>query len=377
MGKRHFFTGLLFVCACTVALLLAEATLRWSAPDGYFVWPPRYSATFAPTMPGLTGESRFVINDDEVRGRPFSDDDRYRVLAVGGSTTECLYLDEAEAWPHLLEETLTAESQWSPVWVGNVGKSGHNSEHHVLQVEKLLDQYPRIDLVVVLVGTNDMTKVGQNGRYIPINDIERQLAFAVHPGGWNVAETDLPFYKRTEIWRTLRKVRDNLAASAEGKLVQDTLGSVYVKMRENRRNAVRYLDDFPDLGEALSVYKANLNQIVDTAEKHRTRVIFATQPSLWTDSMTTEAEDLLWMGRVGQYGEDVPAEYYTPRAMAGAMNAYNAALLEVCRERSLACIDLWRRCRRLRTPSMTTYTSPKPARRSWQTRCPTICSIAR
>jgi lysophospholipase L1-like esterase len=225
------------------------------------------------------------------------------------------------------------------VWVGNVGKSGHLSDHHVLQVEKLLDQYPRIDLVVVLVGTNDMTKVGQNGRYVPLNEIERQLAFAVQPGV-DVGDADLPFYKRTEIWRTLRKARDNLVASTEGKLVQDTLGSVYVTMRQNRRNAVRYLDDFPDLSEALSVYRANLNHIVDMAERHRTGVIFATQPSLWAESMTREAEDLLWMGRVGKYGEDVPADYYTPRAMAGAMNAYNAALLAVCRERSLDCLDL-------------------------------------
>jgi lysophospholipase L1-like esterase len=338
---RHtIYSALIFVAACGAALLLGEGVLRWVAPDGYYVWPPNYSMTFAPTMPGLRGESRFVINESGIRGRAFSEADRYRILAVGGSTTECLYLDETEAWPHLLEQQLSAESRVSPVWVGNVGKSGHNSEHHVLQVEKLLDQYPHIDLVLVLVGTNDMTKVGSDGRYSPLNDVERQLAFAVHPAGLNQADAGLPFFKRTELWRTLRKVRDNLVASFDGALVQDTLGAVYVRMRENRRNATALIDDYPDLSVALHAYKSNLNRIVDAAEAHGTEVVFATQPSLWSENMTGAAQDLLWMGRIGKYYEDAPAAYHTARALAGGMKAFNDVLLDVCEERSLDCVDL-------------------------------------
>ncbi len=334
------YTALLLVAACSIALLLAEGTLRWLAPDGYFVWPPNLHMTFSPTMPGLTGQSHFVINESGIRGRSFSSADRFRILAVGGSTTECLYLDETEAWPHVLEQELNEDFDPKPVWVGNVGKSGHDVEHHVLQVQKLLDQYPHIDVVTVLVGTNDMTKVGQLQKYVPLNATERQLAFAVHPGGWNEGDEALPFYKRTELWRLGRKVRDNLFETYEGALVQDTLGAVYVQQRKNRRDAMAYRDAFPDVSEALAAYTANLNKIADAAAAHGTKVVFATQPSLWAADMSPEAQGLLWMGRIAPYASDAPAEYYTSGALAGAMQAFNDALLKVCVARGLQCLDL-------------------------------------
>ncbi len=51
--------------------------------------------------------------------------------------------------------------------------------------------------------------------------------------------------------------------------------------------------------------------------------------------------ELLWTGRVGgRYGTDATTEYYTIEALRAAQAAYNDALLEVCRDRELACIDL-------------------------------------
>lgn len=337
---QRVYTALLFVVACGIALALAETTLRWVAPSGYFVWQPNLAVTFTPTMPGLKGESHFVINESGVRGRSFSNDDRFRILTIGGSTTECLYLDETEAWPHLLEAKLDGRFHPSPVWVGNVGKSGHTSAHHVLQAQKLLDQYPHIDLVTVLVGTNDMTGVGQNGKYVPLNDIETSLAFAVYPGDARPTESGLPYYKRTELWRTLRKIKEGWLAGRNGELVQDTDGAVYEKLRRNRKNATRYLDTFPDLSIALTAYAKNLNAIVDAAEAHGTNVVFATQPSLWADNLPQKEADLLWMGRVGKYSDDSAADYYSAGTLARAMQTYNDALLQVCRERSLECLDL-------------------------------------
>ena len=55
-----------------------------------------------------------------------------------------------------LTDMLNAERPKPDIWVGNVGKSGHDTRHNRLQVEKLLDQYPRIDMVVLLEGVNDM-----------------------------------------------------------------------------------------------------------------------------------------------------------------------------------------------------------------------------
>ena len=86
-------------------------------------------------------QSCFVINRDGMRRNPLPDTGFYKILTIGGSTTECLYLDETEAWPRILQQLLGGEQ----VWVGNIGKSGLNTKHHIIQVEHLIHQYPGID----------------------------------------------------------------------------------------------------------------------------------------------------------------------------------------------------------------------------------------
>jgi lysophospholipase L1-like esterase len=348
---QRYYAALLLVISSALGIAVAEIALRMVAPDHFFVWPPNLSVTFAATMPGLSGESHFVINESGVRGRSFSDADRYRILAVGGSTTECLYLDDSEAWPHLLESQLNEGAfHPSPVWVGNVGKSGHTSTHHVLQVEKLLDQYPHIDLVLVLAGANDMIWVLQNSGYAPLGNTERSLAFAVGPGGWNETDVDYPFYKRTEIWRALRKAKENVLARHDADLVQDTTGAVYLRERSDRQQAARYVDTIPDLTAALDAYRDNLNAIADVAGAHGTEVVFATQPSLWMADMPMETSTLLWWGRIGHRGAAAPSDYYSTAALAMAMSAFNDVLLDVCGKRSLRCLDLASAVPRSATP---------------------------
>jgi lysophospholipase L1-like esterase len=339
----RLLTLALLPAACLIAVLVAEGALRLVAPKSYYVWPPNLQMTFVPdsqAIPGVTGESKFVINDAGLRGRPFSQDDRYRVLAMGGSTTECLYLDEPEAWPNLLEAQLNAAFEPSPVWVGNSGKSGHQSAHHVLQAEHLLTQYPRIDLALLLVGTNDMMRVAQQSGFVPLSDTELQQAFTVWPGGASGTEAGYPWYKRTQLWRTLRAASQNLATDESDALVQDTVGSVFVTMRKKRQNAVEYTEQFPDLTEPLREYRANLHSIVDSAERHGTKLVLMTQPSLWADNLPDDAAQLIWMGRMAPYMTEAPQTYYTAGTLAKAMDAYNRALLEVCAERGLQCLDL-------------------------------------
>jgi lysophospholipase L1-like esterase len=340
--KRYLGFALLPV-ACIVAALGAELFLRLIAPDAYYVWPPNISMTFAPSaeaMPGIIGESHFTINRDGLRGRPISDEDGYRILAIGGSTTECLYLDDSEAWPHLLEEKLAVDFSPGPVWVGNAGKSGHTVEHHVLQARSLLAQYPHVDLALVLVGTNDMMNVGQESGYNPLEQSELEQAFAIRPGGWQELDAGYPWYKRTELWRTLRKARENLLADRGEQLVQDEAGAVYVELRRKRQSASGYVDAFPDLGDPLRAYKSNLNAIVDAAELNGTELVLMTQPSLWSGDLPNDAARLLWMGRKARYMTEGPQAYYSAATLAKAMAAYNTALLEVCADRSLRCLDL-------------------------------------
>lgn len=324
----------LVVAGVAAALALAETFLRIEPtfPYPYCVWPPNLRKVFHPdpqVMPGVSGESRFVVSSAGIRGDEIAPDQRYRMLALGGSTTECLYLDQSEAWPQLLQQSLGPS-----VWVGNVGKSGRSTRHHVVQVKHLLPQYPRIDAIIVLAGVNDFLKrleADRNYRTDPPESNVVRWAFDVSPlrGAG----------ERSAVSRLIDGARTTLGFRQAG-LFQDDEGQIYLRWRGNRKSASALLDELPDLDAALDEYARNLARIVDLARAREARVIFLTQPAMWRKDLSPAGRDLLWMGGIGNYRYGEAKAYYSVDALAAGLARYNRRLLEVCAERDVECIDL-------------------------------------
>lgn len=334
-SKRALLAGL----SGLLTLLLGEAVLRILASDAYFVWPPYLRHEFHPTpsvMPGVSGVSRFRINAQGMRGDELTEDRSVRLLALGGSTTECLFLDDSEAWPRLLQDHLAAARKDEAVWVGNAGRSGHNTWHHRAQAEKLLAQVPGVSAVLVLAGVNDLSyRLALDRAYAP-PDPGRVMdqAFEQKP----LRFMDGPFYQRTALWQGVKKIDRRLRTAGTA---QDTTGRVYETWRRRRQGANPLRTELPDLGPALAVYAANLRAIADTAAQHGARAVFATQPALWREDLPEDLERLLWMGGVGRFQEESGHEYYSAGALASGLEAYNRTLLEVCRAAPGAvCVDL-------------------------------------
>ncbi|MFP5285428.1 MAG: SGNH/GDSL hydrolase family protein, partial [Thermoanaerobaculia bacterium] len=236
MMRRKILGLALTLVSLALFLALGEIALRLLSPDRYYVWEPGTRQIFRPMpsiMPGIEDESRFFINEHGLRGDPFSPGQEYRILAVGGSTTECLYLDETEAWPRLLQERLGPG-----VWVGNVGRSGQMTRNHVVQVEKLIRQYPRIDAVLLLAGVNDLM------RHLKGDRREKDLmtaSFAVLLGQGGLMPVEIRRRLRMA-WKRYLEPRSEL--------IQDDAGKVYMKWRSHRRSASRLRESLPDLSAA-------------------------------------------------------------------------------------------------------------------------------
>lgn len=321
--RRRVLGLTLTLVSLALSLVLAEIALRLASPERYYVWEPGTRQIFRPMpsiMPGVEGESRFFINEHGLRGDSFSPGQDYRILAVGGSTTECLYLDEAEAWPRLLQERLGPR-----VWVGNVGKSGQMTRNHVVQVEKLTRQYPRIDAVLLLAGVNDLMRRLKED---PRKEDLMASSFAVLPSQGGLMPV--------EIRRRLRRVWPR------GELVQDDAGKIYTKWRSHRQSASRLRESLPDLSAALAEHAKNVSRIVDDAGSRGIRVVLLTQPALWRAGLTAEEQGLLWMGGVGAYQEEPGHEYYTAEALAAGMERFNDVLRDLCRSKRATCVDLAR-----------------------------------
>ena len=332
-----------------IAVGVGEVLLRryLPSPDGYFVWPPQMHAIFQPNptaLPGISGESNFLVNSQGIRGDEVSAEVDYRILTVGGSTTESLYLDQTEAWPHLVQTGLNMASKNQQVWVGNVGKSGLNTRENLLQMEVLLPQHPEIDAVILLVGGNDFNLRLIEGdsykpNYLSLSGTREKLlqrAFNILP----TRDPDLHRYQLSAAWRLLNRAERVRARPETVNEIdaEDEAGEVYIARRERRKQAVlegRIEENLPDLSSSLSEYRQNLNHIVDVAEAHQVRLILMTQPTLWRSDLTVAEEDLLWLGWQPGY-----ANFYTPNALSQGMELYNQSLLEMCELRQLECIDL-------------------------------------
>lgn len=356
MGRLAQIRSLVLRCSIALAVVLSisgccELSLRSCGPSQshFYVYPPGTRVVFYPrpeVLPGVGPRSVFSINERGIRGRLPGPDGEYRVLAVGGSTTECLYLDDADAWPALVERGLGAASPARAPWVGNAGKSGMTSRDHVVTLDRLTADLPSVDVALVLVGVNDLTFALSRGPSapppLPITDpaAERaQLlnAFAVRPGrAQDAAGEGDPWYKRTALYQLAKSARPRPRSS----VAQDARGDVYARWRAHRRSASRVLDEPADLGPALVEYRRNLHVLADVAERRGVALVLMTQPVLWREGLSPEAESLLWLGGVGNFQERPNMPYYSARALAAMMDRFNRVMLDVCAERALDCLDL-------------------------------------
>ncbi|MGA7578513.1 MAG: SGNH/GDSL hydrolase family protein [Desulfobaccales bacterium] len=75
------------------------------------------------------------------------------IVTVGGSTTECLAINEEKSWPHLLQEKL--KNHFSKLWLNNAGIGGHSTfAHIILMKDFLIKLKPKV--VLFLAGINDL-----------------------------------------------------------------------------------------------------------------------------------------------------------------------------------------------------------------------------
>jgi lysophospholipase L1-like esterase len=332
--------------ALVLSLGVGEAVLRAAAgrSAAYQAWTPHRRMAFRlppGRAPGIGAHSQFSANADGIRGDSFSAAQHYRILAVGGSTTECLLLDDSLAWPHLLQEALNQHvgrgaggGGDAQIWVGNVGRSGLRAAHNALHVQYLLPEYPHIDAIIVLVGINDFqNRLGRDGE-APVEMTQlMQMAFDELPRRYRPG----PSYKRTEIWRRLRTLKAWIGKQGP---IQDDRGDNLVTWQRHRQTAARIRESLPDLGPALAAYRHDLNAIIDGAARFNARVILATQPAMWRPGLPAGLKDLLWLGGVGDFQVETGKDYYSVEALARGLDQYNQALLEVCRTRGVECIDL-------------------------------------
>jgi lysophospholipase L1-like esterase len=248
-----------------------------------------------------------------------------KILCVGGSTTECLYITDEKSWPWRLEDKLT-ESLGRPVFVGNAGRSGHFTLHH----DYLLRHYApvaKFDWVVVLCGINDMGPLLRDNYEDRRRDVPHETLI-----GWSPI-----YYRNLAICRAISRLWEMRKSEKIESVVEDAGGAWIAEDRQKRRRALqaRTISALPaKMDEAIARYSRDLRRVIAACRQRGVKLVMMTQPTLWTEKMPPELEALLLIHS--------PDGAYTPGTLSRMMERYNQALRDVCSVDKVDCIDLAR-----------------------------------
>ncbi|MFN7972308.1 MAG: SGNH/GDSL hydrolase family protein [Acidobacteriota bacterium] len=275
-----------------------------------------------PGLPGVTGVHTFSTNNMGFRGDPLvtpKPAGETRVFLVGGSSTECLYLDDSESLDRVLQNELGRIAPGKTVKVYNAGKSGDASDDHVsMIVHRIVHLSP--DLLVVFCGINDLTRAIYGYDYLHrVVPDARPLTFLDDVA---MAATELQIPRR--IYRVAH-------AHDEKSLLEGFTAKSNYREKVRVRDAHAPSDKAPR--EDLDPYRENLLTIAGVAQAHGVKLVFMTQQTTW-GGPDPEAAGWQWM-----LLRDVR---YRPDRMDAAMSRYNDVMREVAATRGIPVYDLAR-----------------------------------
>lgn len=323
---RKARTRLMAVCLAVVLAALLAAAEAWARQRtaharlaGAFE-RGAYTRILILNPPGGSAEpARFTTNRWGMRGEdPPADWEAWDTwLALGSSTTLCLYQDDSLAWPARLQTRLRAARPRT--WVGNAGVDGST----VVSLGALLDTVAREAApkgLLILPGGPDMPHDLSDDRHGPNlfdEALFRRLSrLGDPPPGWR----DRFGLGRLSHRRKTRFVPDSSGhrpweppalAAPEGPL-----------------------PPLDSLLPSLPAYRASLGRMGALARALGMRAVFLTQPiGYGTDPAWAKREARV----VSLRGRELHLSCATERRLR---DAYNAALLAVCAADSLECFDL-------------------------------------
>lgn len=327
-----------------LALLIIVATLGWTVleftahrleaslhPDKPFhTRGPNLRNTFYPDpayLPGIEGESHFTTGPDGLRAAATAvAAQSIRIITIGGSTTECVYLDDTEMWSARLATYVGGADK---VWIGNAGISGFDLEDHLQFVEKS----PTIegaDALVVQPGINDLWRfLAKEVEAMDYGRFEETVAAPATPAQ-SASVARRPLWTRSRVIQLYHTLRQESPPPEQ----QEGIGGREYQIRRDKRAAAEKTDELPPLAEGLVLYRGRIEGLIAASKRRGVPVLFTTQPVVWRADLSAEAEARCWFGWLPD------GRYLTLAALRAAMDQYNETLKQTCTEQGVPWVDL-------------------------------------
>jgi lysophospholipase L1-like esterase len=275
-------------------------------------------------LPGVRGRHRFTTNNMGFRGDHLAvpkPPNELRIFMVGGSSTECFYLDDSEAVSRVLQDELNGRlSSGRVARAYNAGKSGDASDDHVsMIVHRIVHLQP--DVMVVFSGFNDLTRALRAPDYLHFVDAPEGKVPLL-----KMVATEFQFPRR------LFYLRQRTSMSPRERLEQIPLQSDYAA-KVQLRKSVSTSNERPRTDP--TGYRRNLLTIIGVARAHDIRLVFMTQQTTWNSRTDPRAAEWHWM--LYRYGVTYREDF-----MDEALEGLNRVMREVTAQHRVPLYDLAR-----------------------------------
>jgi hypothetical protein len=269
---------------------------------------------------------------------------KYRVLFLGGSTTEALYVPQAQRWVALLNESGT-------VATFNAAQSGANTIDAYSNFLYLTGGGMRFDLVVLATAINDMgwlQHFRKHGRRFIAEEYKNGLYdYYVDQFGPPKAYEPRPvpsaiYRLAREAYGQLRQLLIGKPDRAETVLSAGNVTQTYLEMRkaalatfsdERRPAQTTLMDRYPGLDDAHRQYRANAAHNIGLLNQAVTRT---------GATLLVVSEASSWMAPSSSFYEDlrIPSGMSSFEDLHEFALLLNAAYLEAAREAGALTYDL-------------------------------------
>jgi lysophospholipase L1-like esterase len=305
---------LLGVASGSLALLVGEAIFNAArlAPPFHGRQPglqlELYPDPFS--FPGLSDAARLTYNEWGLRGETLDAGlGVTNVLCLGGSTTEQLYVDDQRTWPAQLARRLNGATPGAY----RVANAGH-CDYGVAQHARFIRESPLIDqvhVVVLLPGIGDLM------RYLLDLDLDDHCPPVWYRSSWaSVAR---------EVWN---------GRLGHGMQVDPT-GAAYAHARTKLNFS--HWSRLPDFDVAARRYEMRLRELIDQLSRRGKKLLCVTQPALWSGDLSPDGMRRLAVCRM--FPHPTPYPFMTPENLRSAIDRYNDAVREVCRDTGTGLVD--------------------------------------
>ncbi|MCI0587389.1 MAG: GDSL-type esterase/lipase family protein [Planctomycetes bacterium] len=317
--------------AARVALVLASLLLalevgaRLFAPASVFtpLLPlyPQVKAVLDVDLRGVSRHGRLTTNRWGLRGEePPEDWDAWETwIAVGGSATQCFYLDDEKTWPHLLQQRLRERDPRT--WIGNGGIDGQTTRSHLVFLDKVV-RVLHPDAVLLLLGVNDLT--------LSICEDLRLFGSPHDRAMWPEDSWRMRLFR----WSRLFQLGYRWSAVLSEDVLLVRAAHRTYEPRPLGPDPTPLPADLREILPGLPEFRSNLKALIDSGRDMGVRTVFVTQPILFADAEPWRGieGEFFWIRR--QIGRFSAAD------LRRMLDVFNRETVEVCRANAVPCFDL-------------------------------------